>query len=190
MKNKFKYLKPTFVLLMISIIVSGALVLTKHFTAAEAVTDPAEIIEQNRENYLEVLPGDENFEFIYHNTDFEDNTVGVPVEAVKSSVGYVITVHSSKQYSSQPIRILVGILNDGSVSSIKILRISETPGLGSNVQSKSFLEQFIGGSGFSLDGSFGTKINGVTSATKSSRAVTDAVNLALEEFARLSGGAE
>lgn len=188
MKNKFKHLRPTLVLLGICVVVAGALAITKHFTATSTVTDPDEIIEQNRENYLEVLPGDENFEFIYRSDDYEKNTAGVVVEAVKSSAGYAITVHSAGQYASSPMHVLVGISNEGTVTGIKVLEMSETPGLGAKAAEPAFLNQYTGGSLFSLDGSSGTKINAITGATRSSRAVTNAVNQAIEEFARLSGG--
>ena len=81
---------------------------------------------------------------------------------------------------------MVGIDSNGKVSGVKILKISETPGLGLKTNSSRWLSQFTGGNSFSLDGKSGTAIDGVTSATKSSKAVVNAVNLAMEEYAKIS----
>ena len=84
--------------------------------------------------------------------------------------------------------MLVGIGLDGNVRAVKILKSSETPGMGSRVNSEPFLAQFSGGSAFSLDGKNGEKIDGVTSATKSAKAVVNAVNTAMEEYRALTAG--
>lgn len=42
-----------------------------------------------------------------------------------------------------PITLLVGLDTEGTVKGIKILSMTETPGLGANADSKSFLDQFL-----------------------------------------------
>lgn len=182
-----KNIKPTLVLLVICVIVSGMLAVVNHFTASAAVTDPAAIIAQMSADYAEIFPGEE-YELLYRASDYTTDATGIPVEAAKCASGYLITVHSSGQYSSTPISVLVGIGNDGNVAGIKILKINETPGMGSKVNDRSFLDRFIGGSSFSLDGKQGSKIDGVTGATRSSKALVRAVNIAMGEYGSIVGG--
>ena len=179
---------PTVVLLLICLIVAGVLSAVHHFTPQALVVDPSEIIDQMRADYLEVLPDAAEFELLYRTDGYAAGEKGTAVEAVKTDVGYLITAHSTGQYDSSPIRVLVGIGLDGNVRAVKILKSSETPGMGSRVNSEPFLAQFSGGSAFSLDGKNGEKIDGVTSATKSAKAVVNAVNTAMEEYRALTAG--
>ena len=81
---------------------------------------------------------------------------------------------------------MTAILPDGSVNAVEILDVSnETPGLGQNATQEKFYGQFSGMSGTlsvvksGADNSAG-EINAVTGATITSRAVTKAVNEALD----------
>lgn len=182
---KLKYIKPTVVLLLICVIVSGALALTYHLTYVPPLTDPDDIVEAMRPHYLTVLPGSADHTLIYRTEGYDKLERGAVVEAAKASNGYIITAHSQGQYDSDPIRVMVGIDSTGNVSGVLILKISETPGLGLKTKSEFWLSQFVGGNSFTLDGGLGTHIDGVTSATKSSKAVVGAVNAATEEYRRL-----
>lgn len=181
-----KYVKPTLVLLVICVVISGLLAVTYHFTYVPPLTDPADIVAAMAEDYATVLPESTDYELIYRTQGYDKLASGEVVEATKASNGYIITAHSSGQYDSDPIRVMVGIDTNGNVSGVKILKISETPGLGLKTNTSRWLSQFVGGNSFSLDGEKGTAIDGVTSATKSSKAVVNAVNLAMEEYAKLS----
>lgn len=182
-----KYIKPTLILAVICIIVSAALAVTYNLTRVSSEINPEKIIAEMSDDYKSVLPGASTFEYIERTADYDNNTTGVAVEWIKSDSGYAITAHSSGQYDSTPIRVLVGISNEGKVTGVKILRISETPGMGSKVDSQSFLKQFTGGLFFSTDGKTGKKIDTQTNATFSSKAVVFAVNTALEKFVELTG---
>ena len=182
-----KNVKPTLVLLIICIVVSALLAAVNHFTASSALTDPAEIIAQMSPEYEKIFPG-ESYELIYRSEEYGSDRRGVPVEAVMCASGYIITTHSSGQYDSSPIVTMVGIDLEGKVVKARILSMNETPGMGSKINSEKFLSQFDLGSGFSLDGSSGTKIDVVSGATKSSTAFMKAVNIALAEFKNITGG--
>lgn len=182
---KLKYFKPTIVLLVICIVISGALALTYKFTYVPPLTDPEDIIAAMSGEYEKVLPGSTDYQLLYRTEGYDKLVRGEVVEAVSASNGYVITAHSSGQYDSDPIRVMVGIDNSGNVTAVNILKISETPGLGMKTKSEFWLSQFSGGNSFSLEEGQGTRIDGVTSATKSSRAVVGAVNLAMEEYRRI-----
>ena len=185
-----KYLKPTLVLLVICVVISGLLAVTYRVTYVPPLTKPADIVAAMSADYSEVLPGSAEYTLIYRDSGYEKMDSGKVVEAASCSSGYIFTVHSQGQYDSDPIRVMVGVGNDGTVSGIKILRISETPGLGLKTKSENWLSQVMGGSAFSLDGSVGSRIDGVTSATKSSKAVVNAVNCAMDEYARLTAEVE
>ena len=94
----------------------------------------------------------------------------------------LVFVTAAKGYGGD-IRVVTGIRPDGTVSGVQILSLNETPGLGSKAQDESFLSQFLGKAGsltvVKSQGS-GDEILAITGATISSRAVTNAVNLALE----------
>ncbi len=82
------------------------------------------------------------------------------------------------------INIVMGVLPDGSVSGIKIIQHSETPGLGSLITRDSFAKQFekksLGADlKFTSDGG---EVDAITGATISSQAVLTAVTAGLEFF--------
>ena len=80
---------------------------------------------------------------------------------------------------------MVGINADGTISGMDFLSISETAGLGMNADSDDFKAQFVGKSdeiGLSKNNPAENEIQALTGATITSKAVTSAVNVALELF--------
>lgn len=108
-------------------------------------------------------------------------------------VGYVFTTvctSTSKGYGGD-ITVMTGIDKDGKVTGIELLQINETPGLGMNAKKDWFKNQFKGMSekiGVSKTEKTDTDIQALTSATITSKAVTSAVNVALEQFSQVGGG--
>lgn len=99
-----------------------------------------------------------------------DNFVGVCV--VSSANGY-----------GGAVKVMTGISAEGEVTGIDILGHSETPGLGANAEKPEFKSQFAGkttGIGVSRGKATGNEINAMSGATITSKAVTEAVNKALE----------
>ena len=100
--------------------------------------------------------------------------------------GFVMTITNSEAYGGS-IPMSVGILVDGTVAGVEILSISETPGLGMNAQSDSFLGQFTG---VATDEFAYTKtgkqadneIDAISSATYTTRSMTHGVNAALAAY--------
>lgn len=91
-----------------------------------------------------------------------------------------------------PIQLVLGLDSTGKVTGVTILSMSETPGLGTKVQSEEwFLEQFKG-----LPEGFGQqdikKLDSISGSTKSSRGVRNGVEAGGRIFAEvlsvLSGG--
>ena len=123
-------------------------------------------------------------------------------------VGYVVSVTSGDGVEGD-ITLSVGLSADGTVTGIAFTELNETPGMGSLCGEPAFKDQFLGvktdwfvlsGSGTVVEGTSETTgtadsgqsipittgstaaIDGVTGATKSSRAVVNAINAALDFF--------
>ncbi len=96
--------------------------------------------------------------------------------------GYVATVTSNAGYGGD-IKVMVGIDKSVKVTSIKIIQSSETAGLGQNASKPAFINQYVGADG-PLTVVKGEAKNGeisaISSATITSKAVTECVNAALE----------
>lgn len=112
-------------------------------------------------------------DYTYYEGYDEDNEI----------TGYVFTT-SSKGYGGD-IVTMVGVKADGTISGIDFLSISETAGLGMNADTDDFKSQFVGKSGeigLSKNNPAENEIQALTGATITSKAVTNAVNIALELF--------
>ena len=173
MKTPLYILKLALTLLIITAVVAAAL------AGVNSVTAP--IIEkinyEKTQNAIEaVLPGGgEALE------SFPDET-GTIRKVYASDTGYAIEVAPSG--FAGDIVMMVGVI-DGKVSGISIISQSETAGLGAVAAAKTsagevFRNQFIGLSGELLVSKDGGTIDAITSATITSRAVTNGVNAALK----------
>lgn len=133
-------------------------------------------IEKLNNSLAEVLPADE---YSLLNED-ENATVYAAIKEGKR-VG-VCVVNFTKGYGGD-IKVLSGILNDGTVNKIEILEMSETPGLGANASNAGFKAQYekkSGVIGVSKTSKSDKEIQAISGATVTSKAVTQAVNNALE----------
>ena len=105
-------------------------------------------------------------------------------------VGDVFTTQS-KGYGGA-VEIMTGIDLNGRVTGIQTLTLNETAGLGMNAKNDAFRDQFKGKSGrisVAKNSPGEDEIQALTGATITSKAVTDAVNLALELYTQVAGGA-
>lgn len=124
--------------------------------------------------------------------EIEGTVIDEVVAAKKGSqdAGYVITVTDKNGYGGN-IQVSVGILPDKTVNGIAILSINETAGLGMNAKKPEFYEQYAGKKTESFyvskDGGNGEKIQAISGATITSRAVTGAVNAALAYYETIGG---
>ncbi len=176
-------LKPTIVLAVICIVTSALLAYTNSLTAP--VIDALAVETELNTRKLVLEQADE----------FVDETLGdvaycTGKSADGSTVGYVFTT-SAKGYGGD-VKIMVGVNADGTVAGVQTLELSETPGLGMNAQKPGFLEQFIGktlGVAVNKNTPAENEIKALTGATITSKAVTAAVNTALEYYAEITGGA-
>ena len=173
MSNWNKIFKPIVVLCAICIVITGAQAATNSVTAPiiEAATAAAQ--EAARK---ELSPEATSFEQIQ----------GISVENVSDvyvadNGEAVITCHG-KGYGGN-ITVMVAFNPDSSVKQIKITEQSETAGLGSKITTeKSFLDSFVGlpAEDFTV-----SDISAISGATISSKAVTAAVNAAIDAYAMI-----
>jgi len=84
------------------------------------------------------------------------------------------------------IKLLVGVDLDGRVVNFQVLEQNETPGLGAKITTPGFIEQFKGKDRekliLTIDDSQRGKIDAITSATISSRAVVDGIKKGIDFF--------
>ena len=112
--------------------------------------------------------------------DFSDDT-GLVQAVYASKTGYAVQV--TPNGFDGPIVMMVGFDKSGKVLGIDIISHSETAGLGAlagadNSKGQAFREQFAGTDGKLAVDKDGGQIDGLTSATITSRAVVQGVNAA------------
>jgi len=173
-------LKPAFSLLFIAAAVTGLLVAVNAFTA-----EPIENqLKKTRENTMrEALPLAAEFTeveteksgsvvAVYEGFRKTDETVGFVIELIKP--GY-----------SGGIHMMVGISSlDDEITGMRIVRHTETPGLGARATNESFYKRFDGLplsplSVSRIPSDDKNKIDALTGATITTQAIVDAVNEAV-----------
>ena len=178
---KFKEIvKPALILFIICLLTTAALAGTNLLTENK-------IMEQENENAKKaqqlVLPEAVAFE--------EKNSYVVGKTSDGEVAGYVFTT-AAKGYGGE-ISVMTGVSSDGKITGVTILSHSETPGLGANTAKDDFTGQYIGcdaekGVSVTKNAPKDGEVVAVTSATISSKAVTSAVNEALETYKKIKGG--
>ncbi len=168
---------PTLVLTVICIVVTLALSSANALTYKKIQTLA---IETQNKAMAKLIEADEYTKKTFYNKwDYHI--------AIKSgeTVGYIFTI-AVKGYGGD-IQVMTAVNLDGTIAAVEILDASgETPGLGQNVTKETFYSQYSGLKGaitVKKGGSANTQnneINAVTGATISSKAVTEAVNTALD----------
>lgn len=162
-------LRLTLTLFLITTIVAGLLGLVNYVTADTI----AEQIAQKAENAMrQVLEADS-----YEPLDVpEESAVTAAYRA--GDRGYVVRVAPSGFGGA--IDMMVGVDVSGAVTGVAIVSQSETASLGANCTREDFRAQFTGKTGTLSVSKDGGKIEALTGATVTSRAVTEGVNTALE----------
>ncbi|MBR5153164.1 MAG: RnfABCDGE type electron transport complex subunit G [Clostridia bacterium] len=118
---------------------------------------------------------------------------GVTVSSVHraDTGGFVVSSVCSEGYGGD-VTIMVGINPDLTVKQVRIMSMSETPGLGAKASSSQFTDQYRGlKNGIEVIKNAtpsGNQIQALSGATVTSRAVTKAVNAALLAAEQAQGG--
>ena len=186
--KKFKeYAAPTIVLFVICVVAAFLLAVTNKVTAPAI----ADVNAQNEAKARAVVFTDAaSFgEAVKTDAPCVDSVVPA-LDASGNTIGYVVTSYDEKGYGGR-ISIMTGVDSEGKVTGVSILDMSETAGLGANAKRDSFREQFIGkikGITVSKDEAGENAIDALTGATVTSRAVTRAVNAAIEAAGGVNNG--
>ena len=162
--------KPTLILTAICTIVTLLLAMTNMLTTDKIAANAAQKAADSRKKVLAAQD--------YKQLD-KDGAVYGAYDADGNLIGVVITTQSSG-YGGK-IEVMTGIKPNGEVSGVNILSMEETPGLGAKGKEDSFLKQYKGFDRSNLAVSKdGGEINALSGATITSRAITKAVNEAIE----------
>ncbi len=114
---------------------------------------------------------------------------GIPIHYVAGTsigafVGAAIIGSSNKGFSGL-VKIMVGFKPNGDIQNMVVLEQKETPGLGTKMKDEKFLRQFRDKNPSSFDLKVkkdGGEVDALTGATISTRAFTEAVQIAFDEF--------
>lgn len=154
--------------------------------------------DERTASYREVFP--DAADFIENDTDVfgETDIAGVTIEEALLAVdgngeiiGCVISSTSANGYGGD-VTLSVGVDLSNTITGMRVTSMSESPGYGSHCQDEEFEEQFKGLGGeitYVSDGADEPgEIDMISGATFTSRAVTEAVNGALDCARSLLGG--
>jgi electron transport complex protein RnfG len=184
MKSLFKF---TLTLGILGIIIGLSLAMVYRITLP--VINSQDLKSLN-EGFASVFPGTNTFEKINETLKSTDQTITIgncyEVKNDGNLIGLIVTVSSPG--SQAPIKMLVGVKKDGTISGVKILSISETPGLGANAENPNyfvnkekkitFLSQFTGKNVAKDPLVAKQDIIAITGATITSNAVSKGVKIA------------
>ena len=167
---------------VICIIVSGLLAYVNSITAPVISANDQKTFEASMS---EVLPNSGSF--TEEKISFTPNESGVELSSIYKAEngGYVATAVCHEGYGGD-ITVMVGIKDDMTVNKIKIMSLSETAGLGAKSDTPEFMNQYDGlKSGINVVKNNGgsaadNTISAISGATITSKAVTKAVNCALQ----------
>lgn len=149
------------------------------------------------EKFEAVKADQKDIEKVLKSKDLGQNTINEIAKAVDSSgktLGYVFSVTNPEGYGGD-VTLSVGIKNDGTVNGYETLTINETAGLGMKAKEDEFKSNFKNkkadtftvvkdGSGKNDD----SKIDAISGATITSKAVTSGVNSCVAYAKTLKGG--
>ncbi len=182
------------ILSLVLLVTSVAVALILAFTNSVTKDKIAENTQKEQDAAkIEVLAG----ATIFEDVDFKDETglvknVYLGKNEKHELIGWCVNVTPSGY--GGVIDTIVGIGKDGEVTGIKIISLSETPGLGAKATDAAFSNQFAGKKG---DGTLSVIKNGkateneivaISGATITSKAVTEGVNAAAKAVESVKGG--
>ncbi|MEG1687147.1 MAG: FMN-binding protein [Angelakisella sp.] len=166
------FVVPAAVLTIICVVVSAALVLT--YDTTKPIIEATKIAAADKARAV-VLAGAKDFAL--QSVNVEDV---VEVYKAGNDVGYVITA-KSKGYGGD-MYVMVGIKNDGTIDSVKLMDNNETPGQGSKTGEEKYTNQYKGKTGNDVDA-----VEAISGATVSSFAFRNAVKQAFLAYGELAG---
>ena len=182
MKTLKEFLVPTLTLFIICLVATALLGLTNNVTAPIIEKLAIETEIKSRQVVFAEAKSFGEAEILADGT-----SVVAALDDAGNTIGHVV-VNTTKGYGGD-ISVMTGVDSEGKVTGVNILSHAETAGLGAKAAEQDFRDRFIGhilGITVSKDKAGDNAIDAITGATITSRAVTDAVNAAIEA----AGGAD
>jgi electron transport complex protein RnfG len=168
--------------LAIACLVSGLIIAGVNFVTADAAAQKA--VEMKQASMKTLVQDADKF------VPIEGHEGWYKAEKDGKTIAYIVP-SESKGFEGH-MQLLVVITEDGKVLNYDIVSHKETPGLGDKANQQPFKSQFIGKTLENLevvkDPSEKDKIQAMTGATISSKAVNTAVRKAVEEVLHYTGG--
>ena len=160
-------LKLAGILLLISALVAGLLGFVNQLTEQKIADNTAQKANAAMQT---VLPSPS-----YEKLEVADERV---TELYRGEGGYVVRLNANGFGGT--IDLMIGVGDDGTVTGVSVISHSETASLGAECTREDWRSQFIGAQGELKVTKDGGSIDALTGATVTSRALTAAVELALE----------
>ena len=180
-------IKPALVLSCVTTAVSALLIVTHNLT----YVDTSGIITDKMRKKCESLMGVGEYSIVTdwkaagYATDKPDSVS----KLIKGSNGSLAFEIIADGYNKGGLDLLISMNGDGSVGGIEIVSMTETPGLGTNVNEPEFLSRFTGIADdvviVKKTPSADSEVEAVTGATYSSKGVAAAVNTAISVYAAM-----
>ncbi|MCL2086138.1 MAG: FMN-binding protein [Oscillospiraceae bacterium] len=174
--------KPTLVLAIIATVISAMVI-----TASQVWPEETGLTDSLKAKCVELWGGNEEDYFLAEWTDF-NNIIEQPRgvrNIITNKNGNKIINVVANGYAKDGLNVLVAIDDDG-VKGIVVVELKETPGFGERAASDEFLDSFIGLHSIVTPVKSAPKndneVQTVTGATRSSRGMIAAVNLAVRTY--------
>ncbi|MBR4100611.1 MAG: FMN-binding protein [Oscillospiraceae bacterium] len=158
---------PSLVLMLVCAAVCGLLAAANSVTKDKIAQAEAEKVQKS----LTAVFGEDTY------TELE-NTAEDITAVYENSKGMLIFDVTADGYAKGGIRALIGINPDGTVASVGIVSLSETPGLGTKINDPAYLSKYTGIVGVK------EAPDAISGATYSSKGLKRAVDTALTAFAQ------
>ncbi len=179
------------ILFVITAVAALLLAVTNNLTVEKIETNT---IKEQNEARVAVLPDAKDFEKL--DLVFDEDDLVTEIYAGKNSQGEVIgyCVGVSSNGFGGDINMIVGVDQEKMVTGVKIISMSETPGLGSKSQEPKFNDQFVKKSAseplkvIKSGTPDKNEIVAISGATVTSNAVTNGVNAAAKAVENLKQG--
>ncbi len=177
-------IKPVLVLSIIMTVVATLLIVTYNLT----YVDKSGVLTDELKEKCVFLMGEGEYNIV---TDWkaEGYAIDKPENVeklIKKSDGTIAFEIISDGYTGDGLDILVAMNADGSVKGVSVISNSDTPGIGTNIETEEFLGLFNNLSEtlkiVKNTPKATTEIQAVTGATYSSKGAVNAVNIAIETY--------
>lgn len=176
-------IKPTIVLCIICVVVSGLLAFTYN-AAGISELGTGLSSEQLNEFMPQVLPSGTKLSSV--KVSFEDTSL-LSVYKDEGGAGSAVFITADGYGGKQTLKMLVGFDSNGAVAGVAVVENAETPGVGSKALTSEFLSNFVGITEPITVDKNGADVDAIGGATISSKAVGTAVAAAIDMYNNVKG---